>query len=259
MHATESPKPSKALKLILVEDHQMTRIGLRLMLEQEPLYTVVGEAETGKEALNVVEKRQGDCDLILMDIGLPDMDGIEATQLIKKNYPATPVMMLTSKDDANDVFAALGAGADAYCLKGASFETLKTAIDTVAEGASWLDPGIARLVLGRFQGNGFPSGQGTGEKSSAQRSNTLVGVPVPHSPNQTMDCPLTPREMEVLKLIVEGFSNADIAEKCVITKATAKAHVHSILQKLCVDDRTQAAVFAMRQGIVRMEDINPIF
>ena len=257
MHATESPKPTKALKLILVEDHQMTRIGLRLMLEQEPRYTIVGEAETGKEALQVVEKRQGDYDLILMDIGLPDMDGIEATQRIKKSYPATPVMMLTSKDDGNDVFAALGAGADAYCLKGASFETLKTAIDTVAEGASWLDPGIARLVLGRFQGNSLPFG--AGEKSTAQRNNTMVGVPVPHSPNQTMDCPLTPREMEVLKLIVEGFSNADIAEKCVITKATAKAHVHSILQKLCVDDRTQAAVFAMRQGIVRMEDINPIF
>ncbi|XVJ51154.1 MAG: response regulator transcription factor [Vampirovibrio sp.] len=259
MLATDASTDMQKIKLILVEDHQMTRLGLRLMLEQEPHYTVIAEAETGQEALKVVNQYQGKCDLILMDIGLPDMDGIEATQQIKLQFPQVPVMMLTSKDEAGDVFAALGAGADAYCLKGASFETLKTAINTVSEGASWLDPGIARLVLGRFQG--LPHLGAGAEKTltTNQRTHTVVGLPVPHAPNQTMDCPLTPREMEVLKLIVEGFSNADIAEKCVITKATAKAHVHSILQKLCVDDRTQAAVFAMRQGIVRMEDINPIF
>ena len=262
MFATDASSKKNALKLMIVEDHQMTRIGLRLMLEQDIRYNVVAEAESGAEALKVITQRNGQCDLILKDIGLPDMDGIEATQRIKAEYPNLPVMMLTSKDEPNDVFASLGAGADAYCLKGASFETLKTAVNTVSEGASWLDPAIARLVLGRFQGGQSLSGDlfSEGMKSPANsRQNTMVGIPVPHAPAQTMECPLTPREMEVLKLIVEGFSNADIAEKCVITKATAKAHVHSILQKLCVDDRTQAAVLAMRQGIVRMEDINPIF
>jgi len=253
------PSPD-TFKLILVEDLEMARIGLRLTLEQEPGFQIIAEAQNGKQALSVVDANHSDCDLVLMDIGLPDMDGIEATQKIKAKYPDLPIMILSSKDDQNDVFAALAAGADAYCLKGASLETLKVAIGTVSEGASWLDPGIARLVLGSFQGGGQNHNTSNGPtKHAGQRGNTMVGVPVMHSPNQTMDCPLTPREMEVLKLIVEGFSNADIAEKLVITKATAKAHVHSILQKLCVDDRTQAAVLAMRQGIVRMEDINPIF
>jgi DNA-binding NarL/FixJ family response regulator len=239
-----------ALNILLVEDHQMTRIGLRLMLEGEPHYRICAEAETGKEALLALEKLQNRCDLVLMDIGLPDMDGIEATQHIRSKFPKLPVMMLTSKDDANDVYAALGAGANAYCLKGASFDTLKTAIDTVAEGASWMDPGIARLVLARFQ-QPAPTKQPAQTAVMVNRANAM--------PNPTIDCPLTPREMEVLKHIVEGFSNAEIAEKLVITKATAKAHVHSILQKLCVDDRTQAAVLAMREGIVRMDEINPVF
>jgi DNA-binding NarL/FixJ family response regulator len=252
------PSPD-TFKLILVEDLEMARIGLRLTLEQEPGFQIIAEAENGAQALHVVDAKHNDCDLVLMDIGLPDMDGIEATQRIKAQYPDLPIMMLTSKDEQTDVFAALAAGADAYCLKGATLETLKVAIGTVSEGASWLDPGIARLVLGSFQGNGASQNPSGPTKQTGQRGNTMVGIPVMHSPNQTMDCPLTPREMEVLKLIVEGFSNADIAEKLVITKATAKAHVHSILQKLCVDDRTQAAVLAMRQGIVRMEDINPIF
>jgi DNA-binding NarL/FixJ family response regulator len=239
------------LHILLVEDHQMTRIGLRLMLEGEPQYRICAEAETGKDALNALDKLQNRCDMVLMDIGLPDMDGIEATQHIRQKFPKLPVMMLTSKDDANDVYAALGAGANAYCLKGASFDTLKTAIDTVAEGASWMDPGIARLVLARFQ-------QVPPTKQMAQAGSVVVNRPNA-LPSPTLDCPLTPREMEVLKHIVEGFSNADIAEKLVITKATAKAHVHSILQKLCVDDRTQAAVLAMREGIIRMDEINPVF
>lgn len=243
--------------LILVEDMEMARIGLRLTLEQEAQLHIVAEATTGQEAIAAVAQHHLLTPLVLMDIGLPDMDGIEATQRIKETYPNIPIMMLTSKDDANDVFAALAAGADAYCLKGASLETLKSAIATVAEGASWLDAGIARLVLARFQGS-VPTPVQQPAKQS-YKGNTMVGIPVAHAPEQTLDCPLTPREMEVLKHIVEGFSNADIAEKLVITKATAKAHVHSILQKLCVDDRTQAAVLAMRQGIVPMDSINPIF
>jgi DNA-binding NarL/FixJ family response regulator len=247
-HAEQS-----VLHIVLVEDHQMTRIGLRLMLENEPRYRIVAEAENGKDAVSIIDKIQGRCHLILMDIGLPDMDGVEATQRIREKYPDLPVMMLTSKDHSNDVFAALGAGANAYCLKGASLDTLKTAIDTVAEGASWMDPGIARLVLSRFQAL-------NAAKEPAQTPAPTGFIPKPNSSGlPPLDCPLTPREMEVLKHIVEGHSNAEIAEKLVITKATAKAHVHSILQKLCVDDRTQAAVLAMREGIIRLEEINPVF
>jgi DNA-binding NarL/FixJ family response regulator len=176
-------------------------------------------------------------DVVLMDIGLPEIDGIEATQRIKKSNPSVRVMMLTSKDNEQDVLAALAAGADAYCMKGVAPETLAIAIKAVAEGTAWLDPAIARVVLQRLQGTTV---------AAAGQSETTKAL----KPSPPVDCPLTPREMEVLRLIVDGHSNPDIADKLVITKATAKAHVHSILQKLCVDDRTQAAVLAMRTGLV---------
>ena len=216
-------------RVLLVEDHQMTLVGLKMLLENNRQFEVVGTATNGIEAVRQAQTHRPD--IILMDIGLPEMDGIEATQKIKSGNAAVRVIMLTSKDNDQDVFAALAAGADAYCMKGISVENLTTAIEAVKEGTAWLDPGIARLVLGRFQ-SGVPVAAG--------------GVSV----TPTVDCPLTAREMEVLGLIVEGLSNPQIAERLTITKATAKAHVHSILQKLCVDDRTQAAVLAMRQGFV---------
>ncbi len=218
-------------KVLIVEDHQMTLVGLKMLLEKQETIEVVGEAQDGLQAVS--EARSSQPDIILMDIGLPEMDGIEATQKIKQEYPNTRIIMLTSKDNEQDVFAALGAGADAYCMKGIAIEALTSAIDAVKEGTAWLDPAVARMVLGRFQGSAS--------------GNSAENVK-PEGPPE--DCPLTTREMEVLQLIVEGLSNPEIADRLTITKATAKAHVHSILQKLCVDDRTQAAVLAMRQGYV---------
>ena len=217
-------------RVMLVEDHQMTLVGLKMLLENHDAFDVVGQATNGMEAVRLAEAHKPE--VILMDIGLPEMDGIEATQKIKSNGNVARVIMLTSKDNEQDVFAALAAGADAYCMKGISAENLTTAIEAVKEGTAWLDPAIARMVLGRFQ-------------------NASLGGPAGNAPaGPPADCPLTAREMEVLELIVEGLSNPQIAERLTITKATAKAHVHSILQKLCVDDRTQAAVLAMRQGYV---------
>jgi two-component system, NarL family, response regulator LiaR len=212
-------------KVLLVEDHQMTLVGLKLVLEQEPDLEVCGDATNGVEALVMAREQQPD--VVLMDIGLPEMDGIQATQEIKQACPNTKVIMLTSKDNRNDVMASLGAGADGYCMKGIQLTALVQVIEAVRAGNVWLDKTIARMVLERFQ--------------QAPRSQP-VGEPV--------KCPLTEREMDVLRLIVDGLSNPEIADKLFITKATAKAHVHSILQKLCVDDRTQAAVLAMRQGYV---------
>ncbi len=218
-----------ATRVLIVEDHQMTLVGLKILLEREEHLEVVGEAVDGVQAIRLANSINPD--VILMDIGLPEVDGIEATQKIKKAHPAIKIIMLTSKESEQDVFAALAAGADAYCMKGISPESLSLAIQAVKEGTAWLDPAVAKMVLGRF----------TGE-------NVGGGFSSPSGPPE--DCPLTPREMEVLKLIVDGHSNPRIADALVITKATAKAHVHSILQKLCVDDRTQAAVLAMRQGYV---------
>lgn len=223
-------------RVLIVEDHQMTLVGLKMLLEKNETIDVVGEATNGLDAVNLANNAAPD--VILMDIGLPEMDGIEATQKIKDTHPGMRVIMLTSKDNESDVFAALAAGADAYCMKGVSIEALTAAIDAVKEGTAWLDPAVARMVLGRFQGSApapEPAEMAHGAASPAINMD---------------DCPLTAREMEVLKLIVDGLSNPEIAEKLTITKATAKAHVHSILQKLCVDDRTQAAVLAMRQGYV---------
>lgn len=219
-------------RVLIVEDHQMTLVGLKMLLEKNQAVEVVGEASNGLEAVRLAASTEPE--VILMDIGLPEMDGIEATQKIKAAQPGIRIIMLTSKDNEGDVFASLSAGADAYCMKGISIEALTSAIEAVKEGTAWLDPGVARMVLGRFQGTTL------GQEQAAQQEALNLE-----------DCPLTARELEVLKLIVDGLSNPEIAETLTITKATAKAHVHSILQKLCVDDRTQAAVLAMRQGYVR--------
>lgn len=218
------------IKVLIVEDHQMTLVGIQMLLDKDPNFAVVATAQNGVEAVRKASETRPE--VILMDIGLPEMDGIEATQKIKAQNPDIRVIMLTSKDSEQDVFAALAAGADAYCMKGISIEALSAAIEAVKEGTAWLDPAIARLVLGRFKGT-TPMLEASRPEGSAE------------------DCPLTAREMEVLQLIVDGLSNPEIADRLTITKATAKAHVHSILQKLCVDDRTQAAVLAMRQGYVQ--------
>jgi two-component system, NarL family, response regulator LiaR len=225
-----------SIRIYLVEDHQMTLVGLKLLLEKHPELEIVGESRDGASAVSAVLASKPD--VVLMDIGLPEMDGIEATQRIKSELPETRIMMLTSKESETDVFAALGAGADAYCLKGIPMDTLFTAIQAVNEGTAWLDPAIAKLVLSVFS-------KGGNVATAASAFSAGNSAPASDKP-----CPLTDREMEVLQLIVEGLSNPEIAERLYITKATAKAHVHSILQKLCVDDRTQAAVLAMRQGYV---------
>lgn len=225
---------SKKIRVLLVEDHTMTRMGLQLVLEKIEDIEIVAEADNGETAIKFA--REYTPDVILMDIGLPVVDGIEATRTIKNEKIASNVLVFTSRDSEDDVFAALGAGADAYIMKGATPEQLVSAIRAVNEGTAWLDPAIAKLVL-----------------------RNVIQRPVPQEPMQAgskypskfaQNAGLTEREMEVLRLIVEGLSNPQIAERLFITRATAKAHVHSILQKLCVDDRTQAAVTAMREGLV---------
>lgn len=225
---------AKKIRVLLVEDHTMTRMGLQLVLEKTTDIELIAEAEDGEEGVRKAEELKPD--VILMDIGLPVIDGIEATQRIKNKQLESRILVFTSRDNEEDVFAALGAGADAYCMKGASPEQLTSAIRAVNEGTAWLDPAIARTVLGAIQR----------DKKSPQ----VDTKDADKKPKSDFADVLTERELEVLKLIVEGLSNPQIAERLYITRATAKAHVHSILQKLCVDDRTQAAVTAMREGLV---------
>lgn len=219
------------IKVLLIEDHTMTRMGLSLVLEKADGIELIAEAEDG---ISGVQKAQELLpDVILMDIGLPSIDGIEATRRIKENNPDLKVLIFTSRDNEDDVFASFKAGADGYIMKGSTPEQTTNAIKAVNEGTAWIDPAIARLVLSNIQKNGTPTP--SGEINYKAGKNTYG---------------LTEREMEVLALIVEGLSNPQIADKLVITRATAKAHVHSILQKLYVDDRTKAAIMAMKEGLV---------
>ena len=218
-----------AIKVLLVEDHTMIRMGTALVIERTEGIDLVAQAEDGRQGVEMA--KEYDPDVILMDIGLPVMDGIEATRRIKELGLKAKILIFTSRDNDDDVFAALAAGAEGYIMKGATAEQLTSAIVAVNEGTAWLDPAIARLVLSNVQKQTKTAPQGepkTGKNSFG----------------------LTEWELEVLSLIVDGLSNPEIAQKLFITRATAKAHVHSILQKLYVDDRTQAAVTAMREGLV---------
>jgi len=217
------------ITILIAEDHEITRVGLRLTLEQIPDFKVIAEAEDGRTSVaKVLELKPH---VVLMDIGLPVIDGIEATQQIKAQAPDVHIIMLTSHDNDQDIFAALSGGADGYCLKEISSNQLSMAIRTVADGAAWLDPGVANRVLRAVTVPAAPAGM-DGHKANAGTS------------------PLSQREIDVLRLVVEGMSNQEIAEKLVLSVETIKTHMRHIMEKLAVTDRTQAAVKAMRQGLV---------
>lgn len=218
------------INVLLVEDHELYRMGLSMLLSKAEGITLCAEAADGLEGIK--SARENNPDVILMDIGLPNIDGIEATQRIKDFNPDAKILIFTSRDSENDVFEAFKAGADGYIMKGATPEQTISAIKAVNEGIGWIDPNIAKMVFSNLQ------------RPQAQ----IVSTPeIKKAPNSYG---LTERELDVLELMVEGLSNPQIADKLVITRATAKAHVHSILQKLCVTSRTQATVTAMKEGLV---------
>jgi len=219
------------IRVLIVEDHPMFRQAVSLALEKSGTVEIVGEACDGKKGVQMALELKPD--VVLMDIGLPELDGIEATNLIKKSDTEAKVLIFTSREAGDDVFEALASGADGYITKGANETQLLTAINAVNEGTAWLDPSIARLVLSNVQHQKQP--EITQETKQKQPKNTYG---------------LTDRELDVLALIVDGMSNSDIADKLVITKSTVKTHVHSILQKLYVSNRTQATIQAVKEGLV---------
>lgn len=222
------------IKVLMIEDHPMVRMGLALVIEKIGDIDLIAEAEDGLEG--VEKARRLLPDVILMDIGLPSIDGIEATKMIKETNPEIQILMFTSRNAEDDVLAAFEAGANGYIMKGSTPEQTASAIKAVSEGTGWLDPAIARIVLSNIQrGNNKPQNNYLGEINYKDGKN-IYG--------------LTEREMEVLSLMVEGLSNSQLAERLIISIATAKAHVHSILQKLCVTKRTRAVSLAMQQGLV---------
>jgi DNA-binding NarL/FixJ family response regulator len=220
------------INVLLVEDHELYRMGLSLLLSKADNINLLSEAADGTEGIK--KARELSPDVILMDIGLPNIDGIEATQRIKDFNQNIKILIFTSRDSENDVFEAFKAGADGYIMKGATPEQTISAIQSVYEGIGWIDPNIAKMVFSNLQ---KPSAKIISEpESSKQGRNNSYG--------------LTERELDVLELMVEGLTNPQIAEKLVVSRATAKAHVHSILQKLCASSRTQATVMALNEGLV---------
>lgn len=219
------------IKVLLVEDHTMTRLGLSVVLERAAGITLIGEAEDGQKGVEMAKQLLPD--VILMDIGLPIIDGIEATKLIKEAGLNSKILMFTSRDSEEDVFASLASGADGYVMKGIDEFHLQNAIKAVNEGTAWLDSAIAKLVLASIQR----------QDSKAIKAGTDIAKINAYG--------LTDRELDVLSLIVDGLTNVQIAEKLVIAKATAKAHVHSILQKLYAENRTQATITALKEGLVK--------
>jgi DNA-binding NarL/FixJ family response regulator len=234
------------IRIGLIEDHDLTRVSIRTALQQKEEIEVVGEAANAAEGLKMLKLLQPD--IAIVDIGLPDKDGIELTREIKSianGKLATRVLILTLRDNKEAVLAAFAAGADSYCMKDIKFDNLLEAVRVTYNGNAWIDPAIARIVLQQAQQN--PPKTETiavDHKNLAHNSDSLETEEIinPYT--------LTERELEVLQLIVEGCSNALIAERLYITVGTVKTHVRNILNKLCADDRTQAAVRALRSGLV---------
>lgn len=222
-----SGEPS--IRIALVEDYKLVRLGIMAALNEVEGFTVVSQAEDAETGIEHVMTHNPD--VVLLDIGLPNMDGIECARQIRGENPHVKIMMLTSYDNEEKVLAALSAGANAYCLKDITNNRLADVIRMVYEGASWLDPAVASIALKVFQNH-----------PDIGNHNGHALPPVTEQ--------LSDRELTTLKLLAEGKSNNQIADEMHVSIHTIKAYVGSILQKLMVNDRVQAAVIAAKAGIV---------
>lgn len=216
------------IKVLLAEDHVVVREGTRELVQHEPDMEVVGEASDGEEAVQLAGKLRPD--VVIMDIAMPKLNGIEATKQIKERYPATAVLILTAYDDDQYVFALLEAGAAGYLLKNVRGRELIDATRAVCAGESVLHPTIAHKVIERLISAGKPD-----EKRIAE--------------------PLSERELEVLKLAARGISNKDVAEELSLSVRTVQAHLGNIFNKLGVGSRTEAVLHALKKGWVSLEDL----
>lgn len=218
---------SDAISVLIVDDHAVVRHGIQALLEAEGGFAVVGEVGSGGEAVLVAADLAPD--VVLMDLVMPEMDGIVATRLLKQQSPCSRVIVLTSYHDDEHIFPAMRAGALSYLLKGVGLDELTEAVRKAARGEATLHPHVAARLVSELQS----AIDGSGKRGTSMLYTLL-----------------SEREREVLSLIAEGYSNARIAERLVISERTVKSHVNNILGKLQVTDRTQAAIYAWREGIM---------
>jgi two-component system, NarL family, response regulator len=219
---------SDLLKLLLVEDDGLFRLGLSTCLQREPSIELVMEAVDGESALGLVQKQT--FDVVILDLGLPGLGGIETCRQLHQLQPELPVLILTSHPDKHLVLKLMEAGAKGYCLKGIDADKLVLAIRSIAMGATWWDGNVSDRIYTAIH-------------------------PREHSAGLANEFQLTKRELEVLTLIARGKTNQQIAETLFITAGTARVHVHAILQKLAVSDRTQAAIMAIEHNLIAKADL----
>ena len=210
--------------ILIVEDHELTRFGLKTAFEACDYVGEVFEAESAEKGLDIVRSKH--TDLVIMDLGLPGINGIEGTRQVKQINGDIKVVILTSHSDVQEVLNSLKAGANAYCSKEINPKRLTEVVQSILDGASWFDPSIAHIVI----------------EAAAQAGKIDL--------KPEKDYGLTARELQILKLITEGYSNNEIANNLFVSINTTKAHVASILQKLEVDDRLQAALKALKEKLV---------
>lgn len=223
----------ESLRILVVEDDELFRLGLCVRLQKEPSWDVIAEAVDGETAVALTNQHLPD--VVLLDIGLPGIGGVEACRQIKQQHPEIPVLVLTSRSQKSLIEELIAAGAQGYCLKGIEAELLILALRSVASGASWWDQTGTAEIRSAF------------EEPLPEESNVSPSEP------GSVASPLTTRELEILHLIVAGKANQEIAEVLHIAPGTVRVHVHTILQKLEVRDRTQAAILALQQGWVTPE------
>lgn len=234
------------IRVVIIEDHSLTRIGMRSSLNEQEGIQVVGDEATASNGLKLLQSTKPD--IAIIDIGLPDRDGIWLVQQFRESLTPetavqTKVMMLTSFAKEQMVLAAFAAGADSYCVKTIKFELLLEALHITHEGQSWIDPAIARIVLKHTR-------QGAAAvKPNATQTVTISAID-PEQASILQADPLTNRELQVLELIVQGYSNNEIAQKLYLSLGSVKVYVRGVLNKLCASDRTQAAVLALRAGLL---------
>jgi DNA-binding NarL/FixJ family response regulator len=219
-------------RVLIADDHELARLGLRTMLEPESDLEVVGEAATGREAVALTRRLRPD--LVMMDIRMPDMDGLAASALIKRESPRTSILVVTLSEDPDYLLEALKVGAAGFVLKDATRREVVQAVRQVLNGESPLDPKLAAHLIRRIA-----------------TVSTTTTSPAPRAAPASRPAPggeLTPRELEVLRLVADGKTNAEIAQELFVSVGTVKVHVERIIDKLDVSDRTQAAVRAVELG-----------
>lgn len=228
--ARDVPAAGLMIRVMLVDDQAMVRVGFRMIIETEPDMSVVGEASDGREAIDLVDRCQPD--VVLMDVRMPRMDGLEATAIVTARPDAPRVLMLTTFDAQDYVYTALRAGASGFLLKDAPAEQLIEAIKIIHRGDALLAPSVTRMLIAEV----------------ARRPNVDPSASAPGLDE------LTDRELEVMRLLARGRSNAEIAEALFLGEATVKTHVGRVLSKLDLRDRVQAVVVAYESGLVTPGD-----